>query len=873
MDANQLRRSFIDFFVAKEHTFRPSASLIPTDPTLLLNNAGMVPFKPYFLGEEPAPWKRAVSVQKCVRTIDIDIIGTTARHLSFFEMMGNFSFGDYFKSEAIAFAHEYITEVLGLEEDKLWYTVHNSDEDAKAIWIDQEGIAPERVQIGDEDNFWQMGVPGPCGPSSEIFYDRGPQYGEDGGAIGGGEDRFVEIWNLVFMQNIQDRPYHVVGDLPAKNIDTGLGLERMAMVLQEADSAFGIDSMQHVIEAGSSYSGVGFGKDAASDTSLRILGDHARSVTMLVSDGVRPANTGRGYVLRRLLRRAVRHAWQLGGHGLVMPDLVEATVSSLVDGYPELGVNKDAILDVVTREEEQFRQTLSSGQSLLSTAISDASDGVLDGEVAFKLHDTYGFPIDLTKEMAAEAGLTVDESGFDLAMSEQRTRAKEAHKGGAIAELGQKYLGIMEGVGSTDFLGYESEAGTGRLLAMLSEGDQTERAEAGQTVEVFLDQTPFYAESGGQVGDTGLISTETGTIAVQDTQHAVQGFHGHHGKVTKGYVQVGQDADLAIDSPRREAIRKSHTGTHLLHANIRRVIGDHAHQAGSLVEAGRLRFDFNHFSGLSAEELAEVEQLTNTQVIANEDVGTEETSMDEAKAKGALAFFGDKYGDQVRVVTIGDVSAELCGGTHTRTSGQIGPVMLVGETSIGSNVRRVEALTGLSAYEHVAAMRTALDAAGGMLRTGPMDVPSRLEGLLEKNRELEGKLQAVAIQGRDMDARELAETGTKVGASTCVVGERSNLAPDELRQLALSVRQHVTSGVVILGSAANSKGALIAALSPDLVEKGLSAAELITSAARVLGGGGSRDPELAQAGGPDGSKLVEALNVARETAELALSEV
>ena len=873
MDANQLRRSFIEYFEKNGHTVRPSASLIPTDPTLLLNNAGMVPFKPYFLGEEPAPWDRAVSVQKCVRTIDIDIIGTTARHLSFFEMMGNFSFGDYFKSEAIRFAHDYVTNVVGLDEDRLWYTVHETDDDARQIWIDQEGISPDRVQLGGEDNFWQMGVPGPCGPSSEIFYDRGPQYGEDGGAIGGGEDRFVEIWNLVFMQNIQDKPYNVIGDLPSKSIDTGLGLERMAMVLQGADSAFGIDSMRHVIEAGSRYTGVNLGASPESDVSLRILGDHARSVTMLVSDGVRPANTGRGYVLRRLLRRAVRHAWQMGGQGLVMPQMTEAAVESLVDGYPELQETKSKILDVVTREEDQFRQTLSNGQTLLSTAIDDATDGVLSGSVAFKLHDTFGFPIDLTKEIALEAGLAVDENEFEQKMAEQQSMAKAAFKGGAAAELGQMYLGIMDGVGSTIFLGYEAEASSGRMLAIVTEGETIERADQDQRVEVFLDQTPFYAESGGQVGDTGTIVTPTGTIVVEDTQHAVQGFHGHRGVVSSGFVAVGQDAELSIDSPRREAVRKSHTGTHLLHANIRTVVGDHAHQAGSLVEAGRLRFDFNHFSALDPEELAEVERLTNTEIIANPDVATEETSMDEAKAKGALAFFGDKYGDRVRVVTIGDVSAELCGGTHTRTAGQVGPVMLLGESSIGSNVRRLEALTGVAAYEHIASMRASLEDAGSLLRSGPMDVPSRLAALIEKNRELESKLSAAASQGRDADAREMANAAIVIGDSGLVVAERSDLAPDELRQLALSVKQHLASSVVILGSAAGGKGALIASVSNDLVSNGLSAAELITEAARMLGGGGSRDPELAQAGGPDGTNIAQALDLARGAAENSLSEV
>ena len=733
MDANQLRRSFKDFFAERGHTVRPSASLIPVDPTLLLTNAGMVPFKPYFLGEEPAPYPRAVSVQKCVRTIDIDIIGTTARHMSFFEMMGNFSFGDYFKSEAIAYAHEYVTEVLGLPEERLWYTVYKTDDEGAELWIEQEGISPDRVQRGDKDNFWQMGVPGPCGPASEIFVDRGAKYGEDGGPIGGGEDRFVEIWNLVFMQNIQSEPYHVVGDLPAKSIDTGLGLERVAAVLQEVDTVFEIDSMLHIMEAGSVYTGVRYGDAPLTDVSLRIIADHGRTVAMLVSDGVRPANTGRGYVLRRVLRRAVRHAWQLGGDGLLMPQVVEAVVEAMGDGYPELVDKQHAITEVVAREEEGFRRTLASGHSLLTSAISEVpGGGVLSGEVAFKLHDTYGFPIDLTKEVASEAGLTVDTDGFDDEMDAQRTWAKAAFTGGVEAELAQMYLGVMESVGPTQFLGYSQEESSGRVLAMVREGESVDRVEAGQDVEVFLDQTPFYAESGGQVGDQGTIETATGVVAVTDTRHAVQGFHGHRGKVSKGFVQIGQDASLQIDSPRREKIRKSHTGTHLLHWAIREVVGDHAHQAGSLVEPGRLRFDFSHYDAVKPDELAEVERLTNENIIANSSVHTEVTSMDVAKEMGALAFFGDKYGDTVRVVQIGGFSSELCGGTHTPSAGQVGPVVLMGESSIGSNTRRLEALTGEDAYAQLVAMRRALDSTGALLRSAPMDVPAWVEGLLER---------------------------------------------------------------------------------------------------------------------------------------------
>ncbi len=873
MDSNSLRRAFIDFFAGREHTVRPSASLIPVDPTLLLTNAGMVPFKPYFLGEEPAPYPRAVSVQKCVRTIDIDIIGTTDRHMSFFEMCGNFSFGDYFKEAAIAYAHEFVTEVLGLPEDGLWYTVYETDDEAADIWLNQEGIDPERLQRGGKDNFWQMGVPGPCGPASEIFFDRGAEHGAEGGPIGGDEDRYVEIWNLVFMQNIQDEPYHVVGDLPAKSIDTGMGLERTAMILQEAASVFHTDAVLPVLEAGAAYSGVSYGEDPAVDVSLRILADHGRTVTMLIGDGVMPSNAGRGYVLRRVLRRAVRHAWQLGGEGLIMPRLVEAAVGVLSDGYPALEDKQQAILDVVEREEARFRQTLESGHSLLSSALGEVPGETLPGDVAFKLHDTFGFPIDLTKEIAAEAGVEVDEVGFEQEMDRQRKRAKASFTGGAEAELGQMYLSILDAIGPTEFIGYEHEEGGGRLLAIVRAGETSDRAEEGQSVELFLDRTPFYAEAGGQVGDTGTIETPTGIVAVADTKHALQGFQGHRGKVVSGFVQVGQEASLQIDSPRRERIRKSHTGTHIVHWALREVIGDHAHQAGSLVEAGRLRFDFNHFSGLDADELAQIELLTNQNIIANPHVHTHVTSIDEAKRAGALAFFGDKYGESVRVVDIGGFSKELCGGTHTPSAGQVGPIVLTSESSIGSNVRRIEALTGSDAYLHLAKLRATLDEAGSVLRTTPFDVPERLAALVDRNKALEAELEALADQRRAASAGDLIEQAVTVGDHRFLVAAASELRPDELRLLALGIRDRLGSGVVVVGSAHAGKGALVGAVTKDLVDRGVSAADIIVPAAKELGGGGSRDPELAQAGGPNGANLEQALDIARERAGRALAEV
>jgi alanyl-tRNA synthetase len=880
MDSIQIRQTFLDFFQQRGHTVRPSASLIPTDPTLLLTNAGMVPFKPYFLGDEEAPYPRAVSVQKSVRTIDIDIIGTTVRHMSFFEMLGNFSFGDYFKADAMQWAFQLLTEGYGLDPSRLWFTAFEDDDEAVGLWIDHVGVPADRVQRGGKDNFWQMGVPGPCGPCAEIFYDRGPEHGPDGGAIGGGEERFIEIWNLVFMQNVQDRPYHVIGDLPRKNIDTGMGLERLAMILQGAGSAFEVDTVAPVLQAGSVFTGIEYGDDERTDVSLRILADHGRTMAVLIGDGVVPSNDGRGYILRRIIRRAVRHAWQLTGGGsggrrndLVTPRLVEATIDSLGGWYTELTARSSFITDVVAREEERFRRTLESGHQLLDTELADLGPGsTLSGTVAFKLHDTYGFPIELTKEIAAERQLEVDESEFESEMEQQRARARKEWKGGDEAAREEFYRKVLEEVGLTTFTGYDHEAGAARILAIVRDGDQVENADHGQEIEVFLDRTPFYAESGGQVGDTGRIQSETGVLAIADTRHAVQGLHGHRAKVVSGAVMVGQDVTTQIDVPRRDRIRKSHTGTHVLHWSIREVLGSHASQAGSLVEAGRLRFDFSHFAALSDEEQVEVERIANRRLIENGQVTTQITSQEQAKEMGALAFFGDKYGSTVRVVKVGDFSAELCGGTHTHTAAEVGPLVVMGESSIGSNIRRIEALTGETAYEHLLDIRSTLDSAGSLLRAPARDVPQRVQALIDRVERLEDELDAVRAQRRSGLAQELAEGADEIGGHRLVVGMVGELPPDQLRQLALGVRDRIGRGVVILGSTSEGKGALVAAVSPELVQAGVAAGELLAEPARHLGGGGSRDPELSQAGGPKGEGVAAAVDLAREQAARALGE-
>jgi alanyl-tRNA synthetase len=869
MRSHEIRTAFVDFFAARDHVVRPSASLIPNDPTLLLTNAGMVPFKPYFLGEEEAPWDRAVSVQKCVRTVDIDIIGTTERHLSFFEMLGNFSFGEYFKEKAIPWGYEFVTEVLDLDPDLLWFTVHESDDEAEEIWISQVGVPSKRVQRRGRDNFWQMGVPGPSGPSSEIFFDRGEDHGEPGGPAGGDEDRYVEIWNLVFMQNIQDEPYHVIGDLPAKNIDTGMGLDRVAAVLQGAQSVFEIDTTREVLATAEGYTGLEYGAEERSDVSLRILADHGRTVTFLIADGVVPSNEGRGYVLRRVLRRAVRHAWQYGGSGLVMPRLVETTIGVMGDAYPELSEKEDLLLEVVAREEEKFRRTLESGHQLLDTEL--AGTDRLPGETAFKLHDTYGFPIDLTREIAADRGVEVDMDGFDAEMKRQRERARAAWRASAM-DAAESYRDIVEDHGPTEFVGYDHEASDAVVLSMVHDGETIDRAEEGQEVEIFLDKSPFYAESGGQVGDSGTIETATGVAEVSDTRHAIQGLHGHLARVAKGHLVTGQPVVAAIDSPRREGIRKSHTGTHVLHWAIRDVLGDHAHQAGSLVEQGRLRFDFSHFSQTAPEELSQIEEEVNGRLVENSQVNTLITTKEQAESMGALAFFGDKYGDMVRVVEVGDFSREFCGGTHTRSSGQVGPLLIVSESSIGSNLRRVEALTGMAAYDRIAAMRSSLSEASSLLSTGPFDVPKRIAALMERLSGLEDELGSIASSRRGEASGELAARAEKIGESSLVVAQLDDVGGNQLREVALGVRDRLGApALVVLGADVDGKGNLVALATKDLVDRGISAADLIAEAAKELGGGGSRDPELAQAGGPRGERLEAALSTAREQAEKALA--
>ncbi|HEV3353020.1 MAG TPA: alanine--tRNA ligase [Acidimicrobiales bacterium] len=858
MDANELRSIFIDFFVERGHTLVPSSGLIPHHPLApLFTNAGMNQFLPYLLGEETPPYPRATSVQKCVRVRgkhdDIELIGRTTRHLTFFEMLGQWSFGDYFKQGAIEFAWELVTERLGLDGDRVWATVHETDDEAARIWEQEIGLPPERIQRMGADNFWEMGDTGPCGPCSELYYDRGPAYGADGGPAQGGEERYVEFWNLVFMQ--YDRAADgTLTELPKRNIDTGAGLERMLAVINDVDSVFDTDVLRTIVTAAERMSGRRYGDDAETDVKLRILADHARTVTFLVNDGVFPSNEDRGYVLRRILRRAVLRAFQLGVERPALPPLVEAVVELMDTAYPDLARNKDFVVGVVAREEEKFRQTLKSGSAILDEELArvTADNPVLRGDVAFRLHDTFGFPLELTREIAAERGVQLDEEGFEAAMADQRYRARSARAGAETdGETTEAYRELLEQFGPTEFVGYADYEAKGRILA--ATGD-----------ELILDRTPFYAESGGQVGDTGEISTDTGVFKVTDTTYAIPGqLIRHTGRVTEGEVTAGEEALARIDAGRREAIRRNHTGTHLLHWALREVLGPHVKQQGSLVAPDRLRFDFSHYQPVTHEELAQVEALANARVLANEPVRAYETSKDEAEKTGAIAFFGDKYGDVVRVVEAGTRSVELCGGTHVGALGMIGPIKIVSEGSIAANMRRIEALTGEGSLEHFREDEDLLERTATMLRIRPDELPERIERLLEERRHLDDELKALRRAAAGDAAQDLAAAAVE----GVVVARRDGTTRDELKDLAVAVRDRPDIKAVVLGGVPEGGGvALVAAVTKD---SGLDAPALIADAARTVGGGGGgKKSDIAVAGGRDASKLDEALDQARKAAGL-----
>ena len=851
LTANGVRRAFVDFFAERDHHHEPSGSLIPHDRTLLFTVAGMVPFKPYFVGEQPAPWLRAVTVQKCVRAggkhNDLDEVGRTSRHLTFFEMMGNFSFGDYFKSQACAYAWEFVTNHLGLDPGRLWVTVHLSDDEAAAIWEDEVGVPAERIQRLDEENYWKMADTGPCGPCSEIFWDRGPEFGDDGGPAHGDEERFIEIWNLVFMQFEQHEDGSMT-PLPTPCIDTGLGLERVLSVLQGVESVWDTDEFVRLLAIIGDLTGVAYPSGDRTDVSMRILADHARSSSFLISDGVFPSNEDRGYVLRRIIRRAVRHAWLLGVEDPIMPELVDAVVAIMGVDYPDLERNHGFVRDVLDREERRFRETLRTGSTILDDALAGLGAGdVLDGGVAFKLHDTYGFPLEVTEEICAECQVDVDLDGFRAAMAEQQDRARSARKGPAVGSGDDGLPALLERHGPTHFVGHQDDEADAVVLHV---GDGT----------VVLDRTPFYAEAGGQVGDTGTIASETGHLRVLDTTLALDAIHVHHVETLDGTVQAGQQVRAGIDGDRRSAIRRNHTATHILHWALRDVLGDHVKQQGSYVGPDRLRFDFSHFEGMTPEQVVAVEDRANAQILSNFDCRHLEVTRQEAESMGAIAFFGDKYGETVRVLEAGPHSLEFCGGTHVSALGDIGMVKIISEGSIGSNIRRLEALTGTASLDRLRDSEQALASAAELIGV-PVDdllqgLGRRLDELGELRRSI-GDLRRGAALGRADDLAADATDGL-------VVAEVPDIDRDSLRDLAVAVRDHDGVRAVVLGTVPAGGGvAMVAAVAAD---SALDAGALLADAAKTIGGGGRPNPDLTVVGGKSPEHLAEALEQARAAA-------
>ena len=875
MNSTEIRRRFTDFFVERNHRLVPSSPLIPNDPTLLLANAGMNQFKPYFLGEVEPDYRRATSVQKCTRTSDIEVVGDRS-HATFFEMLGNFSFGDYFKEGAIAYAWELVTERFGLEPDRLWITVYLDDDEAVGHWRDI-GVPAERIQrLGKADNYWDMGVPGPCGPCSEIYYDRGPSFGPGGGPASE-SDRYLEIWNLVFMQNIRGegdgKDYPIIGELPEKNIDTGMGLERVAMVLQDADSMYETDLLAPVLHEVQELSGAGYGTEDRVDRSLRIVAEHGRTASFLIADGVLPSNEGRGYILRRLLRRSVRHLRLLGVEAPAVARVCQRVVANLGEAWPELVAQRSLIEQVVASEEESFSRTLRQGSTLLEGAIRrtrDQGGARLAGDTAFQLHDTYGFPYELTLEAAAEAGLDVDADRFQELMDDQRRRAKEARRelDTDLRRL-ESYRDLSSRHGRTTFVGYETTTAEGRILGLLADGEELAEASEGDQVELILDRTPFYAEGGGQVGDTGLVRTGDGAVLqVTDTRPGLEGFYVHSARVVSGQPRVGDQVHAEIDADRRAAVARSHTATHTLHWALRDQLGEHARQQGSLVDAGRLRFDFAHFQQVPAERLAEIEAAVNRQLLADPDVIVWHGSLADAEAAGALSLFGEKYGSVVRVVEVGDFSRELCGGTHVGHGSQVGPVHVLGEASIGANLRRIEALTGLEALHYVDRERQLLAEVAALLKARPEDAPEQLRRRLEALANAQRELERLRVAGLERLATELAGRVAKEADGWLVVERVPEAGGDDLRRIASAVRDRVGAGpgVVVLGSEAQGKAAMVALLTADLAGSGAAARDVLARAAKAVGGGAGGKGDLASAGGRDPGQLDEALRIARADA-------
>jgi len=882
--AQDIREAFTGFFQERGHTQVPSSPLIPqNDPTLLFTNAGMVQFKDVFLGRDRLPFRRATTIQKCVRAggkhNDLENVGHTPRHHTFFEMMGNFSFGDYFKDRAIQYAWEFLIDVMGFSPERLWVTVYEDDGEAERIWRDDIGVSPERiVRLGDKDNFWAMGDTGPCGPCSEIIYDQGEamRCSEPVCAIGECDcDRWLEVWNLVFMQYNRDDEGNLT-PLPRPSIDTGLGLERAAVLSQGVESSYDTDLFVPIIEGIEELSGIEY-DPGPNGFPFRVIADHIRTCTFLISDGVFPGNEGRGYVLRRILRRAVRLGTVLGLVEPFLYRLVDIVVDRMGAAYPELMDNTDYVKRIVQVEEERFHQTLEQGMEILDRRIEQLraeGKSVIPGEVLFELYDTFGFPPDITEDVAQEAGMDVDLDGFGKAMEEQRRRAREAQAGRpepAVVKLHVHEPTVIKG---TQFVGYETMEAEAAVAAILVDNEQVEEASRGTEVTVVLDRTPFYAESGGQVGDAGDLVARDGEVMVRvnDTTANMNGQYLHQGVVTAGTLCTGEAVLARVDGARRQGIMRNHTATHLLHRALKNVLGDHVNQAGSLVAPDRLRFDFTHFEALADEELRRVEDQVNTQVLEDLPVRVVYTSMAEALEAGAIALFGEKYAEEVRVVSVGNYSMELCGGTHVPSSGAIGLFKVISESSIGSGLRRIEAVTGLGALDLFRRYEGILQRAAGKLRSSPEQLVEKVTEVREELQQRERRLRSLQDRMAQLEAVSLVAEAETIGRTSAVVGEVDVADMNALRTVGDAIKGRLESGVILLGMRGDGKANLVCMATGDVVESGFHAGRLISEVAKVAGGGGGGRPDMAQAGGSSPERLGQAMEKGRELLRQQLRE-
>ena len=880
---NDLRRMYLEFFESKEHLAMKSFSLVPhNDNSLLLINAGMAPLKPYFTGQEIPPRTRVTTCQKCIRTGDIENVGKTARHLTFFEMLGNFSFGDYFKKEAIAWSWEFLTKVLELDADRLYPSIYGEDEEAFEIWTKEVGVPAEKItrfyrdpETGACDNFWEHGA-GPCGPCSEIYYDRGDKYGcgSPDCKVGCECDRFMEVWNNVFTQFNGDGKGGYE-ELAQKNIDTGMGLERLAVVMQDVDSVFDIDTMKAIRDKICELSDKTYQQDALDDISIRLITDHIRSVTFMVSDGIMPSNEGRGYVLRRLIRRAARHGRLLGIDGLFLAKLSETVINESKDGYPELDEKREFIFKVLSQEEEKFNKTIDQGLEILGQMqerMEQENAKELSGADAFKLYDTYGFPLDLTQEILEEKGFTIDEAGFAAEMEEQRTKARKARK---VTNYMGADVTVYESIDpsiTTEFVGYDNLTYSSKITVMTTETEITEALSDGQVGTIFVEQTPFYATMGGQNADTGIIRSADGSFefAVEDTVKMLGGKVGHIGKALKGMVKTGDVVELAVDTDKRALIGKNHSATHLLQKALREVLGSHVEQAGSDVNADRLRFDFSHFSAMTPEEIQKVENIVNEKISAAIEVITEEMSLEEAKKTGAMALFGEKYGETVRVVKMGDFSVELCGGTHVKNTSAITAFKIISETGVAAGVRRIEALTSDAVFAYYDKIEAEIEAAAKVVKATPANLVERLEHLMAEMKALQSENESLKSKAAKDALGDVMDQVVEVKGMKLLAASVDGVDMNGLRDLGDQLKEKLGSGVVVLASANDGKVNLIAMATEDAMGKGAHAGNLIKGIAAKVGGGGGGRPNMAQAGGKNPAGISDALAEAKTVLESQL---